>query len=204
MNMGRSYWLVVLVLSHVARFVTGLITLNDMNELTNVTRYCTSEIIATGMPQNLNMELVMRLRGGDDDDEVEDTVTAVLRYLDSKLLEMLNVPVDNMLVISESILSCSTVIDDYHLFLAATTIFLRAISEKQQTYMWRGGSPVFDQLTWLQALWASRKANEQQASFIEQQLKLYSSTGCFGKSNEVLRRDVEVVEFMNDLIDRFT
>lgn len=34
-------------------------------------------------------------------------------------------------------------------------------------------------------------------------MSLYSATGCFGKSQEVLRRDVEVVEYMNDLIDTF-
>jgi len=35
-------------------------------------------------------------------------------------------------------------------------------------------------------------------------MALYSSTGCFAKSaNEVLRRDVEIVEYMNDLLDSF-
>jgi hypothetical protein len=45
--------------------------------------------------------------------------------------------------------------------------------------------------------------NNQNRSFIEQQIGLYSATGCFGKSQEVLRRDVELVEYMNDLIDTF-
>ena len=45
--------------------------------------------------------------------------------------------------------------------------------------------------------------NNQDRSFIEQQLMFYSATGCFGKSQEVLRRDVEIVEYMNDLIDSF-
>jgi hypothetical protein len=39
-------------------------------------------------------------------------------------------------------------------------------------------------------------------SFIEQQMALYDPTGCFGR-NEVLRRGVEVVEILNDLIDEF-
>lgn len=47
------------------------------------------------------------------------------------------------------------------------------------------------------------KQNIQNRSFIEQQMVLYSDTGCFGRSQEVLRRDVEVVEYMNDLIDSF-
>lgn len=45
--------------------------------------------------------------------------------------------------------------------------------------------------------------NNQDRSFIEQQLAFYGPTGCFGKSQEVLRRDVEIVEYMNDLIDSF-
>jgi hypothetical protein len=34
-------------------------------------------------------------------------------------------------------------------------------------------------------------------------MKMYAETGCFGTSNEVLRRDVEIVEYINDLIDLF-
>lgn len=45
--------------------------------------------------------------------------------------------------------------------------------------------------------------NSQDRSFIEQQMAVYGATGCFGKSKEVLRRDVEVVEYLNDLMDSF-
>ena len=34
-------------------------------------------------------------------------------------------------------------------------------------------------------------------------MSLYKSTGCFGKINEVLRRGVEVVEYINDVLDKF-
>jgi hypothetical protein len=34
-------------------------------------------------------------------------------------------------------------------------------------------------------------------------MAFYGATGCFGKDQEVLRRDVEIVEYMNDLIDSF-
>src|SRR5881275_1732959 len=99
---------------------------------------------------------------------------------------------------------CKGIIQDYQSFLAATSQFLYAIHEKQQIQRWNGNSPVFHALAWLQSLWASRKAvswsllkarkrligiqNEQQRSFIEQQMALYSSTGCFENSQEVLRR----------------
>ena len=44
----------------------------------------------------------------------------------------------------------------------------------------------------------------QERSFIEQQLRLYQRTWCFGsKADEVLRRDVEIVEYLNDLMDMF-
>jgi hypothetical protein len=49
---------------------------------------------------------------------------------------------------------------------------------------------------------ADEKQNKQERSFIEQQIELYRDTGCFGK-NEVLRRGVEVVEYLNDLVDLF-
>jgi len=43
-------------------------------------------------------------------------------------------------------------------------------------------------------------------SFIDQQLMLYEyrqPESCWGKSHEVLRRGVEIVEVLNDLIDEF-
>lgn len=46
--------------------------------------------------------------------------------------------------------------------------------------------------------------NSQYRSFIEQQLVLYKRTKCFEKlTREVLRKDIEVVEYLNDLIDMF-
>lgn len=69
----------------------------------------------------------------------------------------------------------------------------------------RGTKPYIQENT-LMKWWRLTKCilqNSQQRSFIEQQMMLYSSTGCFGKSKEVLRRDVEIVEYLNDLIDLF-
>jgi hypothetical protein len=34
-------------------------------------------------------------------------------------------------------------------------------------------------------------------------MSMYSGTGCFDDSKEILKRDVEVVEFLNDLLDTF-
>jgi hypothetical protein len=46
--------------------------------------------------------------------------------------------------------------------------------------------------------------NTQDRSFIEQQMLFYGGSGCWRKGDqEVLRRDVEVVEYLNDLIDMF-
>lgn len=56
---------------------------------------------------------------------------------------------------------------------------------------------------------ANKPQNKQNRSFIEQQMQLYGETGCFSKeggggtNNEVLKRDVEIVEYMNDLLDGF-
>ncbi|KAH8646042.1 hypothetical protein BGZ60DRAFT_392156 [Tricladium varicosporioides] len=98
---------------------------------------------------------------------------------------------------------CSKVEEEYHAFLAATVRFLHAIQERQMKWRWNGESGVFDGVGWMQGLWASRRANSQDRSFIEQQMALYGGTGCFGKSKEVLRRDVEIVEYLNDLMDLF-
>jgi hypothetical protein len=45
--------------------------------------------------------------------------------------------------------------------------------------------------------------NKQDRSFIEQQMAFYGDTKCFGTDREVLKRGVEIVEYMNDLIDSF-
>ncbi len=127
--------------------------------------------------------------------------------------------------------------------MEATVRFLHDIQELQLRWAWKAKeSPVFDAMSWLQGLWASRtavrplsispsiflaefldpeygrlevddrrrggvkanrKQNSQNRSFIEQRMVLYAWTGCFANSKEVLRRDVEVVEYMNDLIDLF-
>ena len=49
----------------------------------------------------------------------------------------------------------------------------------------------------------TRMQNSQDRSFIEQQMAVYETTGCFGKEQEVLKSGVEIVEYMNDLIDSF-
>lgn len=45
----------------------------------------------------------------------------------------------------------------------------------------------------------------QKGSFIEQRQSLYKATHCFlnGAIRELLRRDVEIVELLNDLIDQY-
>ncbi|KFX99365.1 hypothetical protein O988_03899, partial [Pseudogymnoascus sp. VKM F-3808] len=52
----------------------------------------------------------------------------------------------------------------------------------------------YNALGWMQSLWASRSANEQHLSFIEQQMRLYKASSCFNNVNDVLRQDVEVVD----------
>jgi len=195
----RFYSMLVML----ASLVSSLITFSDVRVLTNFTNDCTKEIVDTDMPLVLHPAFAEMQMPNGGDDEVEDVVASALRLLDAYLLEMLNIPISSDAKNGEIIFSCSEVVQEYHNFVASTTLFLRALDEKQRAFMWRGGSPVYHALSWLQALWASSKVNEQHRSFIEQQMELYKPTGCFGKSNEVLRRDVEIVEYMNDLIDSF-
>ncbi|EDN96138.1 predicted protein [Sclerotinia sclerotiorum 1980 UF-70] len=106
--------------------------------------------------------------------------------------------------IEDTQLNCSNIKKDYDEFLKETTWFLYEIQERQMKWRWGGENAVKGGLEWLQGLWASRRANSQDRSFIEQQMGLYRDTGCFAKLNrEVLRKDIEVVEYLNDLIDMF-
>ncbi|KAK0109642.1 hypothetical protein ONS95_002323 [Cadophora gregata] len=145
--------------------------------------------------------------GGVDEGEVEDTVAAALRLLCTDILIELEKPLvvipPPALYNSPRGVDCDQVKSEYHDFLAATVRFLHVVQERQMVWRWGADSAVFDGVGWLQGLWASRSTNSQNRSFIEQQMSMYAETECFGKSNEVLRRDVEVVEYLNDLLDLF-
>ncbi|KAJ5035505.1 uncharacterized protein L3040_007972 [Drepanopeziza brunnea f. sp. 'multigermtubi'] len=138
-------------------------------------------------------------------------VSTALRTLCSDILVELEKPLSTMIsqpsTTSDSLthhLDCTTVKGEYHAFLSSTVKFLYAVQERQQLWGWGTESGVYEGVSWMQALWASRKPNSQHLSFIEQQMSCYADTGCFGKkSREVLRRDVEVVEYLNDLMDMF-
>ncbi|KAK6585955.1 hypothetical protein PZA11_001012 [Diplocarpon coronariae] len=112
-------------------------------------------------------------------------------------------PGQQRLIGRQTTVDCARAKDEYHAFLAATVRFLYAVQELQMRWSWSPDSGVFEGVGWMQALWASRRTNPQHLSFIEQQMSLYAETGCFGKSKEVLRRGVEVVEYLNDLMDLF-
>ncbi|PBP18248.1 hypothetical protein BUE80_DR011034 [Diplocarpon rosae] len=135
------------------------------------------------------------------------TVTAALRVLCKDILTELEKPLSATIHSPSSSpstpltnLDCARVRDEYHAFIAATVRFLHVVQEHQMRWNWSTGSGVFQGISWMQALWASRRTH---LSFIEQQMSLYAETGCFRKSKEVLRRDVEVVEYLNDLMDLF-
>ncbi|TVY43305.1 hypothetical protein LOCC1_G005027 [Lachnellula occidentalis] len=131
---------------------------------------------------------------------VRQTIAASIHLLCSSLLTELEKPLDLTSQAPER--NCTVTTTQYHAFLYSTANFLFPIQERQMRYRWTSQSAVFKNLGWLQALWASRKTNSQDRSFIEQQIELYKEGGCF-KKNEVLRRGVEVVEWVNDLIDMF-
>ncbi|TVY18705.1 hypothetical protein LARI1_G003855 [Lachnellula arida] len=175
-----------------------------MKNLTVITDECREHIVdesavlgeGVGMARDQRM-----LRAGNEDEmEVEDTIAASLYLLCSSLLTELEKPLDLTEQPPEQ--NCTVTTIQYHAFLSSTANFLFPIQERQVKYRWTSQSAVFENLGWLQALWASRKTNSQDRSFIEQQIELYKEGGCF-KKNEVLRRGVEVVEWVNDLIDMF-
>jgi len=192
----------------------ALITLSTIRNLTIVTNEYRERIVSTGdVPYGLGNgktgQSVLIDAGGADGEEVEETIAASLRMLCSDLLAELEKPLSSSSSsVSESGLpsqECVVVKDEFHGFLEATARFIWEIQQRQMVWRWRGGSRVFEGVGWLQGLWASRSTNSQNRSFIEQQLSMYKETNCFGKSinQEVLRRDVEIVEFLNDLMDEF-
>ncbi|RFU34643.1 hypothetical protein B7463_g1740, partial [Scytalidium lignicola] len=195
--------------------ILALVTLETVRNLTIITNECLERVTGTAgaangggamkwLEEGHGEQAVFEnlvVAGHEDEEEVEATVSAALRILATDLLHELEKPLDSST--QESPYDCPSTVGEFHSFLSATTIFLHSIQERQMIWRWDHQSPVFDSVAWLQALWASRKANIQNRSFIEQQMVLYSDTGCFGQSQEVLRRDVEIVEYMNDLIDSF-
>ncbi|KAI9648049.1 hypothetical protein NHQ30_002677 [Ciborinia camelliae] len=212
-------WLLV---NYLILAVCGKITLETVRNLTGVTRECRGMI--EGLEEGAGGDgggeggrgidrggqfhgrggeeigrAQMVLSGGPQDgDEVEDnysptshsqqTITAALRILCSDLLMELEKPLLSSDSSPENILyDCPRVKKDFDDFLKETTWFLYEIQERQMRWRWGGES-----------------ANSQERSFIEQQMELYRNTGCFEKLNrEVLRKDIEVVEYLNDLIDMF-
>ncbi|ESZ91907.1 hypothetical protein SBOR_7701 [Sclerotinia borealis F-4128] len=213
--------------------VYGRLTLESVRNLTGVTKECRGRIewsgVAgsddfvgreedTGGRRELELNEGRRegggneqvFMGGEDSDEIEDTITAALRILCSDLLIELEKPLMSDLDLSSpgntlTKTDCTKVKKDFDEFLKETTWFLYEIQERQMKWRWGGGSAVKGGLEWLQGLWASREGNSQDRSFIEQQMGLYRDTRCFGGklNKEVLRKDIEVVEYLNDLIDMF-
>ncbi|KAH8781530.1 hypothetical protein F5882DRAFT_406357 [Hyaloscypha sp. PMI_1271] len=195
----------LIALSLILQPIAGLVTLQTIRNLTTLTDECKDMIVDSG---GVVVDELARVLGGGQvvlnsgEEEVEDAVAAALRMLCSDLLIELEKPLSSSTPhLPEK--QCQVVKKEYHEFLASTVQFLHEVQERQMLWHWGPSSPVFNAVVWMQGLWASRRANNQNRSFIEQQMGLYSATGCFGKSQEVLRRDVELVEYMNDLIDTF-
>jgi len=178
-----------------------------------VTNECRERITSSGEVEGGRVEIdpMVRVLGGqavlsgDDDDgeEIEDTITAALRVLCSDLLVDLEKPDIFRITSVLPPAQCKVVKEEYHAFLEATTKFIWEIQQRQLLWRWSAESGVYGGVSWMQGLWASRKSNSQNRSFIEQQMSMYSGTGCFDDSKEILKRDVEVVEFLNDLLDTF-
>ncbi|KAF8862939.1 hypothetical protein BDZ45DRAFT_645627 [Acephala macrosclerotiorum] len=207
--------------------VTGLVTLETIRDLTKLTDELREKILETGpaaaaveRQRERGMEVdpmvavlggrgQVVMSGGDEDgDDIEDVVAAALKVLCSELLIELEKPLvspPSTLLdgVEEEDLRCRVTRRGYHRFLEATVKFLHEVQDRQERWVWTHESTVFDGVGWLQGLWASRKMNIQDRSFIEQQMILYDDTGCFGKTNEVLRSGVEMVEYLNDLLDSF-
>ncbi|KFX92250.1 hypothetical protein V490_05480 [Pseudogymnoascus sp. VKM F-3557] len=176
------------------------ITLKDIDSLKSITKDCNEKIRALRSSHNANPAQAVILNDQISKDEIEDVVAGSLTYLDGELLSLLNIPVKDITIEKPD---CPEVVKHCHVFLQATTRFLQAIDEKQQEFRWDTDSSIYNALGWMQSLWASRSANEQHLSFIEQQMRLYKASSCFNNVNDVLRQDVEVVEYLNDLMDTF-
>ncbi|PSS25097.1 hypothetical protein M430DRAFT_39234 [Amorphotheca resinae ATCC 22711] len=189
-----------------SHLVLALVTLDTIRDLTSLTDECRDRITDEGDVIQLPGTPQVHLGSGQEDGgEIEDNITYALRILCSELFIALETPLSPPIssASSSQAVECQMVIEEYHAFLGATVQFLHEIQERQMKWRWDAQSGVRDELSWLQSLWASRSSNTQDRSFIEQQMKMYAETGCFGTSNEVLRRDVEIVEYINDLIDLF-
>ncbi|CCU77066.1 hypothetical protein BGHDH14_bghG003293000002001 [Blumeria hordei DH14] len=89
---------------------------------------------------------------------------------------------------------------EFYQMVAATVRFLYVLQEAQVAWNWSSGR-LGAKLAVLQQLWASRKGNSYRLSFVEQQIYLYKPIPVqFGK-HELLLRNVEIIEYLNDLTD---
>lgn len=205
--------LLTLSLNHLI-VITAFLTHESIRNLTAATDDCRERITELDGGRESVLQILGGPGGGQvvlrsgheegDREEVEITVAAALRFVCSDLLIELEKPESTET--PGNVPKCQIIVKEWHEFLGATVKFLHVIQERQMLWNWSGDSAVFDGISWLQGLWASRSRNKQQQSFIEQQMVLYDYKGsksCFGKSEEVLERGVEIVEYMNDLIDTF-
>lgn len=90
---------------------------------------------------------------------IPPTVSAAIKVLCYTLLVELEKPLDGSipsLPFSAKILPCRVMKREYHAFLGATARFLFEVQERQVQWRWGSDSLVFDNLSWLQGLWASR------------------------------------------------
>lgn len=88
---------------------------------------------------------------------------------------------------------------EFYQMVAATVRFLYVLQEAQVVWNWPPGR-LGAKLAALQQLWASRQGNSYRLSFVEQQLYLYKPMPVQFGNHDLLLRNVEIIEYLNDLI----
>ncbi|KAE9969505.1 hypothetical protein EG328_006828 [Venturia inaequalis] len=180
----------------------ALITFEDIDSLAVMTTSCFKTISrhdSIQAPFRNSQHVIAR---EDHGQSLEIVAANALSNLNSNLTAMLDATMDPTEKHVKRSDVCFAIVKQHRALLTSTAWLLNTLDEKQQMNRWTRESHVCQYLSDTQALWASRRMNKQKLSFIEQQINLYRPTDCFAK-NEVLRRGIEVVEYMNDILDSF-
>ncbi|TQS33605.1 hypothetical protein Golomagni_06044 [Golovinomyces magnicellulatus] len=155
-----------------------------------------------------------------------------LQHIKTYLRSQLDVPLNRQPTLSKKYQNrnsgkCSTMKDEFKSFIKSAKNFLNAVEIKRRerkklhtvgdflrevnfrllstsTYTKKEKRLLSKKLSGIQKLWSSRKGNDSNRSFIEQQQTLYDKTKCFDTSfDDILIKNLEINDKLNELIDFF-
>ncbi|RKF80201.1 hypothetical protein GcM1_05252 [Golovinomyces cichoracearum] len=204
MNTHQFSCLLVLIFTCHFAAVTALVTPNTIKEMT-VWMDISTRAITGSRTKYIDFD--------EDEEEFYETIkTNKSGLLASKALEKvglflkveLNEPMNRQPTLAKKYNDkdsekCIIMRAEFKSFIKSSNKLINAV-EKKKTEK----KSIRINLGMIQKLWASRKPNSENLSFIEQQQKLYDSTSCFDSTpDKVLTDNTAIVARLNKLIELY-